>query len=101
MKKIFESRKNDFSNAKVFNSSLKKKKSLEKYINPGHLDGSVVGASDLGTGHDLVVREFEPPASGCLLTARSLEPALESVTPPLSVPSLAHALSLSQKINKH
>ena len=34
------------------------------------------------------------PVSGSVLTAQSLEPASESVTPSLSVPSPAHALSL-------
>ena len=37
------------------------------------------------------------PALGSVLTVQSLEPALESVTPSLSVPSLAHALSLFLK----
>ena len=36
------------------------------------------------------------PASGSVLTAWSLEPALEPVSPSLSAPPL-HALSLSQK----
>ena len=35
------------------------------------------------------------PASGSVLTARSLEPALNSVSPSLSAPSPAHTLSLS------
>ena len=40
------------------------------------------------------------PASGSVLTAQSLEPALDSVSPSLSLP-LPHSLSLflSQKIN--
>ena len=33
------------------------------------------------------------PTSGSVLTARSLEPALDSVSPSLSVSPLAHALS--------
>ena len=43
------------------------------------------------------------PASGSVLTARSLEPALDSMSPSLSLcPSPVHALSLSvpKKINK-
>ena len=41
------------------------------------------------------------PASGSVLTAQSLEPALDSVSPSLSAPPLlAHAHSLS-KVNKH
>ena len=36
------------------------------------------------------------PASGSALTAQSLEPALDSVSPSLSVPSPVHALSLSE-----
>ena len=39
------------------------------------------------------------PASGSVLTAQSLEPVSDSVSPSLC-PSPAHALSLS-KINKH
>ena len=43
------------------------------------------------------------PASGSVLTARSLEPASDSVSPSLSAPPpLAFCLSLSlPKINKH
>ena len=37
------------------------------------------------------------PTSGSVLTAQSLEPAADSVSPSLSFPSLACALSLSQK----
>ena len=42
--------------------------------------------SDFGSGHDLAVREFEPP-QGSVLTAQSLEPASDSVSPSLSAPS--------------
>ena len=43
------------------------------------------------------------PASGSVLTAQSLEPVSDSVSPSLSAPPLfMHALSLSvSKINKH
>ena len=42
------------------------------------------------------------PTSGSVLTARSLEPASDSVSPSLSAPSPAHAVSLSvSKINKN
>ena len=43
------------------------------------------------------------PASGSVLTAQSLKPASDSVSPSLSLcPSLAHALSLSLSLkNKH
>ena len=54
----------------------------EKIGGPG---GSVGRASDFGSGHDLAVREFEPP-SGSVLTARSLEPASDSVSPSSSTP---------------
>ena len=37
------------------------------------------------------------PASGSVLTARSLEPALASVSPSLSLPSPARVVSLSLK----
>ena len=53
---------------------------------------------DLSSGHDLMVREFEPRIRLC---ADSAEPAWDSLTPSLSAPS-PHALSLSVslKINK-
>ena len=42
------------------------------------------------------------PASGSVLTAQSLEPALDSVSPLSLCPSPAHALSLSvSKINEN
>ena len=42
------------------------------------------------------------PASGSVLTARSLEPASDSASASLSAPPpLALSLSLSQKVNKH
>ena len=37
------------------------------------------------------------PASGSVLTAQSLEPVSDSVSPSLSDPPSVHALSLSQK----
>ena len=51
----------------------------------------------LGSGHDLAVCGFEPSIR---LTAQSLEPASESMSPPLSLP-LPSSHSVSQKINKH
>ena len=45
-------------------------------------------ALDLGSGHDLTVREFQP-----VLTAQSLEAALDSVSPS----PLPASLSLSLK----
>ena len=41
------------------------------------------------------------PTSGSVLTAQSLEPASDSVSPSLSLPLPTHTLSLSQEINKH
>ena len=55
--------------------------------------------SDFGSGHDLMVREFEPPPLGSALTARSLEPVSDSVSPSLSAPPLL-ALSLSLSLTK-
>ena len=40
-------------------------------------------------------------ASGSVLTVQSLEAAVDSVSPSLSAPCLAHILSVSQKVNKH
>ena len=47
-----------------------------------------------GSGHDLTVRGFEP-RSGSVLTAGSLEPVSDSVSPSLSAPPLL-TLSLSK-----
>ena len=54
-------------------------------------------SADFRSGHDLTVCEFEP-ASGSVVMARILEPALDSVSPSLSASPLL-ALCLS-KINK-
>ena len=55
------------------------------------------------TSAQVMISRFEgsSPVLGSVLTAQSLEPALESVSPSLSAPaSLTHFLSLT-KINKH
>ena len=63
----------------------------------GHLGGSVSWAPDFSSGHDFTVREFKPLV-GSVLTAQSLEPAVDSVSPSLSShPLLTLCLSLSQK----
>ena len=51
----------------------------------------LVKRSDFGSGYDLT---GSSPASGSVLTAQSLEPALDSVSPSLC-PSPAHVLSFS------
>ena len=64
-------------------------------------------ALDCGSGHDLTVHDLKPHP-GSVLTARSPEPASDSVSPSLSSPplftlclslsvSLSLCLSLSQK----
>ena len=54
--------------------------------------------SDFGSGHDLSVLAGLSPSSGSVLTAQSLEPASESVSPSLSAPPpLVLCLSLSLK----
>ena len=72
--------------------SYKQKKRIS-----GHLGGSVGWAS----GHDQVmISQFvgSSPTSGSVLTAWSLEPALDSVSPSLSAPpQLTLCLSLCQK----
>ena len=65
---------------------------LIKFILQGLLGGSLSGASDFGSGHDLMVHGFEPQV-GSVLTAENLEPASDSVSPSLC-PS---PLTLSQK----
>ena len=59
----------------------------------GRLGGSVGGATDFGSGHDLTVREFEPRVGLC---ADSSEPgACFGFCVSLSLcPSPAHGLSL-------
>ena len=55
----------------------------------------------LTSAQGMTVRGFKP-ALGSVLTAQSLEPASNSVSPSLSDPPPIHALSLSvSKINKH
>ena len=68
----------------------------------GHLGGSVGWVSNFGSGHDLIVRVFEP----CIrLCADSSEPGTcFGFCVSLSIfPSSTHSLSLSvsQKMNKH
>ena len=69
------------------------------------LNGSVTRASDLGLDHDLMV-VGSSPALGSALTAQSLEPASDSVSPSFSAPppyvivlslSLFVSVSVSQK----
>ena len=68
----------------------------------GYLGDSVCQVSDFGSGHDLVVREFKPPPpSGSVLTAQSLDPGWDSVSPSFSLrPSPAHTLSLCLSLSK-
>ena len=58
----------------------------------GRLGGSVGHASDLGSGHDLMVHEFEPHIG---LSALSTDPLL---SPSFSAPPPARALSLSLSV---
>ena len=64
-----------------------------KIVLKGHLGGSVGGASDFGSGHDLAVHEFEPHTR---LTAVSLlaQSLIQILCPPLSAPL---PLMVSQK----
>ena len=47
---------------------------------------------DFGSGHDLIVRGFEPHIGLCAVSA---EPAWNSISPPLSAPPLLLCLSLA------
>ena len=67
----------------------------------GHLGGSV---SERPTSTQVMILQFMglSTVSGSVLTAQSLEPALDSASPSLSAPhplahAHTHALSLSQK----
>ena len=64
-----------------------------------HLGGSVSWAADFGSGHDLTARRLvsSSPASGFVLTAQSLEPASDSVSPSLSALPCSCSVSLCQK----
>ena len=54
-------------------------------------------SADFGSGHDLTVMGSSP-TSGSVLTAQSMDPALDSVSPSLSdTPLLTLCVSLSQK----
>ena len=72
---------------------------LRKHRYTGRLGGSVGWASDFGSGQVMISRSVNSsPASGSVLTAQSLEPASDSVSPSLSAPPLLMlCLSLSQK----
>ena len=54
-------------------------------LQEGRQGGSVCWASDFGSGHDLEVCDLSPTA-GSVLTAQSLDPASDSVSPSLSAP---------------
>ena len=49
----------------------RKKKETQRSKADGHLGGSVSEASDFGSGHDLVVREFEPRIGICADSSES------------------------------
>ena len=71
-------------------------KDIRKIKQMGCLGGSVSEASYFGSGHDRTAGEFK---SGSVLTAQSLEPALDSVSPSFSASTASlPSLSLS-KIN--
>ena len=62
----------------------------------GRLDGSIGFASNLGSGHDLMVQIVSlSPTLVSVLIAQSLEPASDSVSLPPLCSSPTHTLSLS------
>ena len=63
-------------------------------LNVGHLDGSVKCL----TPAQVLISRFvgSSPTSGSVLTAQSLEPVSDSVSPCLSAPPPTHTLSLSK-----
>ena len=67
----------------------------------GCLGGSVNWTSDLGSGHHLSVPGFmsSRPVSGSVMTAQTLEPASDSVSPSLSAPPLLTFCLFLSKIN--
>ena len=71
-------------------------------IHPGRTWGAQ--SVELLTSAQVMISWFmsSSPTSGSVLTARSPEPASDSVSPSLSDPPPIHALSLSvSKVNKH
>ena len=65
----------------------------------GRLEGSVGWASKVDSGHDLAFVGLSPTLDSAL-TAQSLEPASDSLSPALSAPPpLTHACVLALKIN--
>ena len=60
--------------------------------------GSVAQASDFGSGHDLMVLEFEPRVG---LSAVSTEPTLDPLSCSISGPSPLMLSLLPSKINTH
>ena len=69
---------------------------LLKSAMQGHVGGSVGWASDFGSGHNLMVLEFEPRIRLC---AVSSQPASDPLSPSLSLSALPtpHILSLKNK----
>ena len=82
---------------KIILKSLQKKKILDNKSPYRHLGVTVSEASDFRSGRDLMICVVRL-LLGSVLTAQSLEPASDSVSPSLSAPpSLMLCLSLSQK----
>ena len=55
---------------------------IKMHLSAGCLGGSVGWAADFCSGHDLVVREFEPRVGLCADSSEP-EPVLDSVSPSL------------------
>ena len=90
-------------NTNIRNNTVRKKGVINKTRNT--LDGGswVAQSVQHPASAQVMILQFMnlSPASGSVLTAQSLEPALDSVSPSLSVSLLfAHSCSLSLKINK-
>ena len=81
--------------AHVIRVPIFKKDLCIKYSEMEHMGGSVGEVSDFGSGHDIPAHGFEF-ALGSGLTARSLEPASDSVSASLFLP-LPCSCSVSQK----
>ena len=71
---------------------------LHRKINQG--DAWVAQSVRHPTLAQVLISQFvsSSPASGSVLTAQSLEPVLDSVSPSLSAPPPAHTLSLKNKL---
>ena len=99
---IFSYKSNPILNGKMFATLHNVAEETSKYSTSGHINWGtwVAQSGKRPTSTQVMISLFVSlsPMSGSVLTARSVEPALDSVSPPLSAPPLLMlCVSLSLK----